>query len=381
MCSQSKNYVLIVGAGLAGSTIARILAENNVKVIILERRNHIAGNIFDFINANNERIHKYGPHLLHCDKNSLGLKFLSRFTEWINYEHKVRALLKDGRTTPFPINKITLEDIYNKKFKNDNEVKNFLDSIRDVNLKIQNTDQLFQSSVGNKLSDIFFRPYSKKMWGIDPSLLSVSIGSRIPLRINDDSRYFNDDFQALPKNGYTKMIEKMLDHENIEINLNTHYKKGMEKNYKHSFLCIAIDDFFDLQFGELPYRSIIFEHRKEFNDDFPTPVINFTDTSKYTRKTQWNLFPNSFKIKNEFNTITYEIPCSMEDNPNEYYYPVQTEKSQKIYEKYKNIARNYKKITFCGRTGLFKYIDMIPAVMIHMKIAYNFLKKIKLYGD
>ena len=122
----SSYKVLIAGAGLAGATIARVLAESNVKVEILEKRNHIAGNIFDYINSNNERIHKYGPHLLHCNVNSKGLTFLSRFTDWIPYEHKVRALLKDGRTTPLPISKITLQDIYGVNFKTEEEVQNFL---------------------------------------------------------------------------------------------------------------------------------------------------------------------------------------------------------------------------------------------------------------
>ena len=154
MLHQKK--VLIVGAGLSGSTIARVLAENEIKVEIIEKRNHVAGNIFDFVNSNNERIHKYGPHLLHCERSSKALKFLSRFTEWVNYEHKVRALLKNGQTTPLPINKITLEDIFGKKFSNENDVRNFLDSIRNKNLVAKNTDELFEASVGNKLADIFF---------------------------------------------------------------------------------------------------------------------------------------------------------------------------------------------------------------------------------
>lgn len=226
MQKRYKRKVLIVGAGLAGSTIARILAINNIKVQIIEKRNHIAGNIFDCVNINNERIHKYGPHLLHCNKKEKALLFLSQFTDWINYEHKVRALLSDGRTTPLPINKKTLEDIYYRKFNNEIEVKNFLDHIRGVNILPKNTDEFFEFSVGNKLADLFFRPYTKKMWGIDPKELSVSIGSRLPVRTNENDRYFDDSFQALPKNGYTKMIEKMLDHPNININLETPFKKA-----------------------------------------------------------------------------------------------------------------------------------------------------------
>tara|TARA_Y100001978_G_C23684595_1_gene431127 strand:- start:654 stop:1778 length:1125 start_codon:yes stop_codon:yes gene_type:complete len=366
--------ILVVGAGLSGATIARTLAENKFKVIVIEKRNHIAGNIFDFINSNKERIHKYGPHLLHCNPNSLGLKFLNRFTDWISYEHKVRALLEDGRTTPLPINQITLEDIFGEKFKSEIEVKNFLDNIRNINLVPKNTDEFFESSIGNELADIFFRPYTKKMWGVDPKKLALSIGSRLPIRTNKDSRYFNDQFQALPKYGYTKMIENMLNHKNINVFLNKNFISGMEIDFKHTFLCIPIDEFFKFKYGQLPYRSIIFEHKKSFSEDLPSPVVNFTDNSKYTRQTQWNLFPNSIGKDYKYNTITLEKPCDINENPGEYYYPVSTQVSKKIYEKYKELSIQKEKITFCGRTGLYKYIDMIPAVMIHLKIANDFLK-------
>ncbi len=375
MTNILKEKVLIVGAGLAGSTIARTLAENDIKVFIIEKRNHVAGNAYDFLNSNEERIHKYGPHLLHCNKNSMGLIFLSRFTKWINYEHKVRALLEDGRTTPLPINKKTLEDIFDKNFSSEKHVKEFLDQLRNKEIVPTNTDELFESNVGNYLANIFFRPYTKKMWGIDSKELAVGVGARIPVRYNDDSRYFTDNFQALPKYGYTKMVEKMLDHKNITIKLETNFEKGMEKNFYHSFLCLPIDKFFDFKFGVLPYRSIIFENRDEFGKDMDAPVINFTDNSKYTRKTQWDLLPNSKRSNNLYKTITYEIPCSMNQNPEEYYYPVQTKDSRKLYEKYKKVSKQFKTITFCGRTGLFKYIDMIPAVNIHLKLAKDFLLK------
>ena len=372
----NKN-ILIVGAGIAGATIARILAEHDLQVQIIDKRNHIAGNTFDFVNANNERIHKYGPHLLHCNKKEKSLKFLSNFTEWIFYEHRVRALLPNGNTTSLPINKQTIEDVYGRKFKNEDEVKGFLDLIRNKEISPQNTDQFFEANLGNKLADLFFRPYTKKMWGIEPKELNISVGARLPIRTNDDDRYFSDSFQALPKEGYTKMIESMLDHKNINIKLNIQFQKGMEIGFDHSFLCIPIDKFFNYKFGVLPYRSIILEEREELLEkDLETPVLNFTDSSPYTRKTQWDLFPNSKRSKTNIKTVTYEKPCSMEDNPNEYFYPINTKNSKIIYEKYKKFAKKEKKITFCGRTGLFKYIDMIPAVTIHQKIAYQFLSKI-----
>ena len=376
MYSLKRDKILIVGAGLAGSTIARILAENSFKVVVIEKRNHLAGNVFDFINQNNERIHKYGPHLLHCRKNSAALNFLSRFTEWVKYEHKVRALLNDGRTTPLPVNKLTIEDIFEKSFDDQKSTRKFLDKIRNRDLIPKNTDELFESTVGNKLADIFFRPYTKKMWGIDPTKLSISIGARLPVRTNDDCRYFNDEFQALPKYGYTETVKKMLNHKNIEINLNTHFSKGMEQKFFHSFLSTPIDEYFNFQFGRLPYRSILFEDRFEKDDDLAAPVINFTDDSPYTRKTQWNLFSNSYNFKGNFKTITFEKPCSIEANPGEYYYPVHTKKSKEIFGSYDNLSKKQNCITFIGRTGLFKYIDMIPAVEIHMRLAQKFIKSV-----
>ncbi len=373
---MKEKRILVVGAGFAGATISRVLAENSYKVVVIEKRNHIAGNAFDYINNNNERIHKYGPHLLHCNKNSIALKFLSRFTEWIKYEHRVEALLKDGTTTPLPINRITLEDVFHRKFSNDQEVKEFLNSIRNKHIKPRNTDELFESSVGNELANIFFRPYTKKMWGVDPKFLDIGIGARLPVRCNNDTRYFNDEFQALPKDGYSKLIENMLSHENISIKLNFPYEKNMENNFDHSFLCIPIDEYFDFEFGQLPYRSIIFENRNELNNnDQSAPVINFTDNSIYTRKTQWNLLPNSSINKNKFKTITYEIPCDINLNKGEYYYPVNTENSKRIYSLYKKKAETIQNVSFCGRTGLYRYIDMIPAVLLHLEIANKYLKK------
>jgi len=374
MFNFDKKKILIVGAGLAGCTVARILAENSFKVIIIEKRNHIAGNVFDYINQNKERIHKYGPHLLHCRKNSSALNFLSRFTEWINYEHKVRALLANGKTTPLPVNKLTLEEIFGRSFDSEKDTKEFLDTIRNKDLIAKNTDQLFESTVGNKLADIFFRPYTKKMWGIEPKDLNIKVGSRLPVRTNDDCRYFNDEFQALPKKGYTEMVNRMIDHKNIQVNLNTSFVKGMEENYLHSFLSVPIDEYYNFEFGQLPYRSIIFENRLEDSLDLEVPVINFTDDSSYTRKTQWNLFPNSYDFNGNLKTITYEKPCSMKMNPGEYYYPVHTKESKRVYSNYFELAKKEFNLTFIGRTGLFKYIDMIPAVEIHIRIAEKFLK-------
>ena len=372
---MNKNSLLIVGAGFGGATLARIFAENDYKVKVIDKRNHIGGNSHDYVNENNERIHKYGPHLLHGDANSKAIKFLSRFTEWTQYEHKVRALLKDNSTTSLPINRNTIEHIFKIKLNNNCDTRKFLDSIREKNIIPKNTDEFFLSNVGEKLSNIFFRPYTRKMWGVDPKELDVQIGARLPVRTNRDERYFTDNFQFLPKNGYTSMFEKMLDHKNIEVNLNTEFCKSMEKHFKHNFLCIPIDSYFDYCFGELPYRSLIFENKLLINDNLSAPQVNFTDNSPFTRMTQWDLLPNCpLKYENK-HTLTFERPVDIRDNPGEYYYPVQTQKSRRIFHQYEELSKNFSHITFCGRTGLFKYIDMIPAVNIHIQKAFNFLKK------
>ena len=373
---MGNNKILIVGAGFAGCTIGRVLAEENFKVKIIDKRNHIGGNAYDYVNDRNERIHKYGPHLLHGQENSKAIKFLSRFTSWVTYEHKVRALLEDGTTTPLPVNRTTLEDVFDLSLKTDNDADKLLKSIKKKIEKPKNTDELFLSNVGEKLTNIFFRPYTKKMWGVDPKSLEVSIGARLPVRTNKDDRYFTDTFQALPANGYKELFKNIIDHKNIELSLNTEFRKSMEKNFKHCFLCLPIDSYFDFCFGSLPYRSLLFEEKiSQENQD--APQINFTDKSKYTRKTQWNLLPNSpNECKNyKNNTITYEIPCDISENPGEYYYPVQTKESKKLYQKYVSLANQKSNISFCGRTGLFRYIDMVPSVTMHLDIVQRYLKK------
>jgi len=369
------NNILIVGAGFAGATIARLLAENGYKILLIDKRNHIGGNAYDYINSKNERIHKYGPHLFHCNEKDPSLKFLNRFTEWVIYKHKVRALLENHKTTPLPINRTTLEDVFNISLKTEKETINFLNSLREKKRYPKNSDELFLASYGEKISNIFFRPYTEKMWGMKATELEVSIGARLPFRTDRNENYFNDSFQALPKNGYSEIFKNMINHKNISIGLNTNFQKSMEKDFNHCFLSIPIDQYFNNCFGELPYRSIIFEN-KEINYLQDSPVINFTDKRVYTRSTQWSLFPNSPNTKeNDTHTITLEKPCTVAENKGEYYYPVKTRNSKKIYEKYKKKSETFKNITFIGRTGLFMYLDMAPAVNIHIKIANDFIRR------
>lgn len=372
---MSRNkQILVVGCGFAGATIARVLAENGYSVDVIDKRNHIGGNAYDLIHSNGERLHHYGPHLLHGKQDSDAVRFLSRFTEWVPYEHRVRALLPDGRTTPLPVNRTTLEDIFGVELEEDCEAEALLE---DKCLSIKepaNTDDFFLSSVGEELTNLFFRPYSQKMWGRHPRELAASVGARLPVRYNRDDRYFLDDFQALPKRGYTALFESMLNHPDIKLQLSTSFEEEMLANYAHSFLSIPIDVFFDCRYGALPYRSIQFEHR--FKDIEPSAaVINFTDTGPHTRMTAWGLLPNSSKTKGSLHLVTYERPCTMEENPGEYYYPVINKQSNKLLSRYQHLAQQRPELTFCGRTGLFRYLDMLPAVTLHLQIAKDFIRK------
>lgn len=370
--------VLVVGAGFAGATIARILAENGIPVHLIDKRDHIGGNAFDELNEQSERIHRYGPHLLHGNAKSKAVAFLSRFCAWTPYEHRVRALLPDGRTTPLPVNRTTLEDVFDVEIANETEAQRFLDGIRSKDLTPLNSDQLFQANVGDQLADLFFRPYTRKMWGVDASALAIGIGARLPVRVNRDERYFTDSFQALPRDGYTDLFSQMLDHPLIKVELGVVFDSAMESQYQHCFLSIPIDQYFGHCFGVLPYRSILFHQRMVSGDVQPAPVLNFTDAGVYTRSTEWGLLPNSPASCSGQRQITLEEPCSMERNPGEYYYPVQTKQSQQLLLRYQQLAQQRSDITFCGRTGLFRYIDMLPAVTLHLAMAHRYLDQMLL---
>ena len=252
--------ILVVGCGFAGATIARVLAEAGYRVDLIDKRSHIGGNAYDRLHENGERLHVYGPHLLHGKADSAAVRFLSRFTDWIPYEHRVRALLPDGRTTPLPVNRTTLEDVFGVQLPEESDAQTLLARKRQHIEQPANTDEFFLANVGRELADLFFRPYTRKMWGRDPKDLAASIGARLPVRVNRDDRYFQDDFQALPAEGYTALFEHMLDHVNISVRLNTQFEQSMLDSYQHSFLSIPIDVFFGCCYGPLPYRSIQFEH-------------------------------------------------------------------------------------------------------------------------
>jgi len=366
--------ILVVGAGFAGATIARLLAESGLKVTVIDSRNHLGGNAYDYFNSHGELIHLYGPHLLHGDLNSTAIKWLGKFTKWTTYEHRVRAQLTKQKTTPLPVNRTTLEDVFGVKLHTDQDAADLLFQ-ETIKITPSNTDELFLASVGQRLADIFFRPYTQKMWGVHPSKLEVAVGARLPVRLNRDDRYFSDSFQALPSNGYSNLFCRILEHDNIKVELCTPYEKKMSAQYVHTFASIAIDEYYEYSLGRLPYRSIMFD-LYESSVSQEAPVINYTDTGIYTRCTQWDMLPNSGRRSDGLHTLTREIPCRPEDNNNQKFYPLRNKASIKLYSKYLSMAQSERNITFIGRTGLFKYIDMVPCVNIHMQIANSYCKEL-----
>lgn len=376
--SQLAPRVLVVGAGFAGCVIARELADAGVNVHVIERRSHLGGNAFDQVNVHGERIHLYGPHLLHGDRNSAAIRWMSRFTQWTPYEHRVRALLPDGRTTPLPVNRTTLEDVFGVTLADEEAAARLL-AAEVIETSRCNTDEVFLSSVGPRLANLFFRPYTSKMWGVDPRNLEAAVGSRLPVRLNRDDRYFTDSFQAMPSDGYASMFDRILAHERISVSLGVAYQPQLDRGYDHTFLAVPIDEYFDICYGRLPYRSIRFEHR-EVSEEQSAPVVNFTDSNPYTRTTQWDLISNSQKRQDGLHSCTLEIPCAAEDNNFECYYPVRNEKSLALYQQYEQLAAREFRHTFIGRTGLFRYIDMVPCVSIHLQIAARYCKEIGLHS-
>ncbi len=331
--------ILIVGAGFSGSVIAHELANAGNQIDLIDQREHIGGNAFDYVNSHGIRIHKYGPHLFHTNDQRV-FDWLSQFTAWVPYKHKVKALLKDGRFVTLPVN--------------------------------QETKQL----VGEEnILDIFFRPYTRKMWGKELEELDPSIINRIPIRDDDNEYYFpNDEFQFMPEMGYTKIFEEILNVDGINIKLNTSFNKEMESQYDFVFNSMPIDEYFDYHHGKLPYRSIKF-HTVDIPAPMilPTACVNFTHEGPYTRITEWKHIPNCPEYNEEFTTLTYEEPCDYEENNMERYYPVKdvNGSNREIYKTYREMTP--KNMQFIGRCGMYVYVDMHQAISSSLATAKKFL--------
>lgn len=341
---------LIAGCGLAGMTAARLLAEKDKKVVIVDKRNHIGGNIYDYYNDSDILIHKYGPHIFHTNDKEV-YEFLSRFTEWREYQHRVLSFI-NGNLVPMPINLDTINMVYGTDY-NSFTVKEFFESVKEKDIAINNSKDVIVSQVGEELYKLFFEGYTKKQWDMYPYELGKEVTSRIPTRTNRDNRYFTDRYQGMPKYGYTKLAENMINHENIKIMLNTSFKDIKDElKYEKIIFTGCVDEFFEEKYGKLPYRSINFvEETYDMENYQPAAVVNYPNDYDYTRITEYKYLTGQ---KNNKTTIMKEF-SSGEGEP---YYPIPKSENKELYNKYKNEADKLDNVYFLGRLGTYLYMNM-----------------------
>jgi UDP-galactopyranose mutase len=370
---------IIVGAGFAGSVLAHKLAtEQNKKILIIDKRSHIGGNCYDSIDAHGILIHNYGPHLFHTDSQKVW-DFLSQFTQWHNYHHKVEGFI-DGQYAPIPFNLNTLYKLF-PHFMAESIEKKLVQSYgygqKVTILELQKTDDTELKFIADFIYEKIFLHYSAKQWGKKIEELDAGVSARVPIIISKDDRYFHDPFQAMPQEGYTKLFEKMLEDPNIDIRLSTEFKEILHLQEKQFFLegelfegevifTGMIDELFDFQFGTLPYRSVdlVFENHPVESFQNAT-TTNYPNDYDYTRITE---FKKMYDAKSKTTTIAKEYPQPFIYGKNTPYYPLFTDENQKRYETYKKYAENFTNLTLVGRLAEYKYYDMDDIVLRALEV-------------
>lgn len=348
--------VLIIGAGFAGAVSARELAEAGHQVLVVDRRDHIAGNAYDVKDSHDILIHQYGPHIFHTNSERI-FNYLSQFTQWRPYEHRVRGVV-NGQEYPFPINRDTLNQLYDLDLTEE-EAAEYFEKVREPKAKILTSEDVVLNSVGRDLYEKFFLNYTKKQWGLDPSELKAGVAARIPTRTNSDDRYFTDIYQAMPLHGYTVMFENLLNHPNIQVQLSTEFKDVLieENQFDHIVYTGPIDAFYDYKFGHLPYRSLRFEHEhlKDIEQYQSVGTVNYPNDFDFTRITE---FKHLTGQKHPSTSIVKEYPTS-EGDP---YYPIPRDENEKLFKQYQALANNEEKVTFVGRLAEYRYYNMDQVV-------------------
>ena len=358
---------IIVGAGFAGCVMAERLANLEQKqILIIEKRNHIGGNAYDYYDTDGLLVHKYGPHIFHTNSKEV-FDYLGQFTDWRPYEHKVLASV-DGQLLPIPINLNTINQLYGLQL-NSSQVEEFFNERAIKKTPVLTSEDVVVGRVGIELYEKFFKHYTKKQWDLDPSELDASVTARVPTRNNQDDRYFTDTFQAMPADGYTKMFEKMLDHPNIKLMLNTDYK-DVVKDLKYDKMIYTgpVDRFFDNKFGKLPYRSLKFKFEtlaKETHQAVGT--VNYPNEHAFTRITEFKYLTGQQHPKT---CLVYEYPMA-EGDP---YYPIPTPANASLYKKYHQLADSVESVYFTGRLATYKYYNMDQVVAQSLALFKKIIK-------
>jgi UDP-galactopyranose mutase len=353
---------LIVGCGLSGATLARKLAENGEQVLIIEKRNHIAGNVYDYKDKKtNILISKYGAHIFHTNIEEVW-EFVNRFSKWISYEHKVLSFV-NNKLVPVPVNITTVNKLFDLNIKNESEMIDWLEK-NQIKTNIRNSKDAALSRVGEKLYKLMFENYTKKQWDLSPEQLEASVLERIPVRTNFNDKYFNDKYEALPENGYTEFVKNMLNHKNITVKVNTEYNKKIHRSNR-VFFTGKIDSFFAEKYGKLEYRSLNFKYKRVKVKNYqPNAVVNYPSLEyKFTRKIDYKKFYNT---ESEYSIIAQEYSTSI----GEPYYPIPTQKNRDLYKNYQTEAEKLEKenIYFLGRLAEYKYYNMDQAIYSALKM-------------
>lgn len=352
---EGRYDYLIVGAGFAGSVLAeRLASQHKARVLLIDRRNHVGGNAYDEKDAAGIWYHKYGPHIFHTNSEQV-VEYLSQFTDWRPYEHRVLACVRD-RLVPIPINRTTLNKLFDADLKTDEDAAAYLADRAELVEEIRTSEDVVINAVGRELYELFFRGYTRKQWGLDPSELDKQVTSRIPTRTNTDDRYFSDSFQAMPKDGYTAMFSAMLDHKLIDKSLGTDFRDlrdEAEEIADHIIYTGPIDEYFDFRYGKLPYRSLKFEHRtleEEWHQ--PVAVVNYpSEEVPHTRVSEYKHLTGQ---QHSRTSITYEYPAA-EGDP---YYPIPRPENQELFKKYEALGDETSGVTFVGRLATYRYYNM-----------------------
>ena len=352
--TERRRYdYLIVGAGFAGSVLAeRLASQHGARILLIDRRPHIGGNAYDEPNEAGILYHKYGPHIFHTNSEQV-VEYLSQFTEWRPYEHRVLAYVRE-KLVPIPINRTTLNELFGLDLKTDDEAAEYLASRAEPVADIKTSEDVVINAVGRELYELFFRGYTRKQWDLDPSELDKQVTARIPTRTNTDDRYFTDAFQAMPRDGYTAMFNRILDHPLIEVRTGVDFRDVRDDvDYDHLIYTGPVDEYFDYRFGKLPYRSLKFDHQTLNQEQFQqTGTVNYpSEDVPFTRISEYKHLTGQ---KAPVTTITYEYP-SAEGDP---YYPIPRPENQELFKRYEALADATGDVTFVGRLATYRYYNM-----------------------
>lgn len=353
----SRWDVLVVGAGFAGAVMAeRFAADAGLRVLVLDRRAHIGGNAYDERDGAGILVHRYGPHIFHTNSQDV-VDYLSAFTAWRPYEHRVLAHV-DGRDLPFPINRTTLNLLDGLSLSSEAEAEAYLQSVAEPVSPVRTSEDVVVGRVGRALYERFFRGYTRKQWGLDPSQLDASVTARVPVRTNLDDRYFTDSFQAMPADGYTALFMRMLDHPNITVATGVDFFDVREAvAFDRLVFTGPIDEYFGRCHGPLPYRSLTFRHETLGMERFQAAaVVNYPDQQvPYTRITEYKYLTGQ---QSSSTSISYEYPAD-EGEP---YYPVPRAENQARFRAYQAMADALPDVLFVGRLATYRYYNMDQVV-------------------